>query len=150
VTWKKEFRRWLRHRRIALDTSFLIPVLEDAGGREGLPTRLLRLAERKSLSLMTSSITLLELLVHPYRMKDLEAVNRYYGYLTQPLVELLPLTADVADRAAEIRARYGFRTPDAVQMATALIGGATLLLTLDRDFKKQKEIEVGLLSSASS
>ena len=145
VKWKGEFRRWLRHRRIAVDTSFLIPALEDVESFEEAPTRFLRLAERRSLSLITSSITLLELLVHPYRMKDMEAVNRYYGYLTDPFVDLIPLTAEIADRAAEIRARYGFKTPDAVQMATALIGEATLLLTLDKDFNKQKEIEVGLL-----
>lgn len=141
-----KFRLWLGHKRIAFDTSFLIPILEDTSLKGNQFTRILQLSEKKSVTLITSAITLLEVLVHPYRASDFEAVDRYYGYLTQQnILHILPLTADIADRAADLRARYGFKTPDAVQIATALEGNATLFLTQDRHFRKQKEIKVGFL-----
>ena len=141
-----KFRFWLRHKRIAFDTSFLIPILEDMSLKGNQFTRILQLSERKSVTLITSAVTLLEVLVHPYRAKDFEAVDRYYGYLTQQsLLRILPLTADIADYAANLRARYGFKTPDAIQIATALKDKATLFLTQDHCFRKQKEIEIGFL-----
>lgn len=140
------FKRWLMHKRIAFDTSFFIPFLEDVSSKGNRYTRILTLIEKKSITLVTSTVTLLEILVHPYRRKNMEAVNRYYGYLTrQTMLELLPLTSEIADRAAELRARYGYKTPDAIQIASALIGGATLILTQDKSFRKQKEIEVGFI-----
>lgn len=142
----RAFRQWLRHRVIAFDTSFLISLLEDRGGREGRVSRLFRLIEKKSSSIITSTITLLEVLVHPYRRRDIDAVNTYYGYLAHsPTVRLVSVTPEIADRAAEFRARYGFKTPDAIQLATAVVSGATLFLARDFGFRKQQEIEVGIL-----
>lgn len=139
------FRRWLRHKRIAFDTSFLIPLLEDEKEKENKITRLLRLLERKPLILITSTVTLLEVLVRPYQQRDMETVNRYYGYFNRTdLVTLFPVTNQIADRAAEIRALYGYKTPDAIQLATALETKCSLFLTQDHAFKKQKEIEIGV------
>ena len=140
------FRRWLRHDRIAFDTSFLIPLLEDERKEESVVTRLFRIVERRSLFLITSTVTLLEVLVHPHRAGEKEKAQRYYGYLTRaPFLKLAPVTPDIADRAAELRAKYGLKTPDAIHFATALVLEATLFLTRDREFRKQKEIEVGIL-----
>lgn len=137
-------RKWLKHKRIAVDTSFLIPLLADRVEAESVYEQTLHLAESKSMSIVTSTVTLLELLVQPYRSKDYDFINYVYGHLTQSdLVSLIPVDADIADRAAEFRARYQFKTPDAIQLATAVRSKATLLLTLDKDFKRQREIEIG-------
>ena len=102
--------------------------------------------EKKKIVCVTSTVTLLEILIHPYRQNDHDLVSRYFGYLTQSsLVQLVPVTAEIADRAAEFRAHYGLKTPDAIQLATASEAGAGLFLTRDRDFLKQKEVEVGIL-----
>lgn len=139
-------RRWLRHRRIAFDTSFLIPLLEDAGQRETTIARIFALIERKPLSLVTSTVTLLEVLVQPHRNQDLGLIRDYYGYLPRaPFLRLIPVTIEIADKAAELRAKYAFKTPDSIQLATAIEEKATLFLTRDHDFRKQKEIEVGIL-----
>jgi predicted nucleic acid-binding protein len=141
VPWR--YRNWLRHKHIAFDTSILIQLLEDTSPQENRITRIFKLLEQKSLTLVTSTITLLEILVHPYRLKNLEAVNHYYGYLTcQDFISLVPVTQEIADKAAELRAKYNFRTPDAIQLATALTQRTTLFLTHDRDFRRQKEIEL--------
>lgn len=143
-TWK--IRRWLRHERIAFDTSFLIPLLEDDLERKSTIGRLFDLVERKSLSLVTSTVTLLEILVHPHRNRDMNMIRNYYGYLPRaPFLRLVPVTIDIADKAAEFRAKYGFKTPDSIQIATAINEKATLFLTRDRGFSKQREIEIGIL-----
>jgi predicted nucleic acid-binding protein len=48
-------------------------------------------------------------------------------------------------RAAEIRARHGLRTPDAIMVATAIESGATLAVTNDDAWRKVKELEVVML-----
>jgi predicted nucleic acid-binding protein len=48
-------------------------------------------------------------------------------------------------RAAEIRARYGLRTPDAIMIATAIESGATLAVTNDDAWRKVEELEVLVL-----
>lgn len=140
------YRKWLRHKRIAFDTSFLIMILEGEGQKADFASRILETIQKRKLTIVSSTVTLLEALVRPYRTGALAAVNEYYGYLVRPsIVQLVPLTVEIADRAASVRARYGLKTSDAIQLATAVSEKATLFLTCDKDFKKQREIEVGLL-----
>jgi len=48
-------------------------------------------------------------------------------------------------RAAEIRARHGLRTPDAIMLATALQSGATLAVTNDSAWRRVEALEILLL-----
>jgi len=52
---------------------------------------------------------------------------------------------DVAKKASDLRAVDRIKTPDAIQVATALHYGATMFITNDRSFERVKEIEVLLL-----
>lgn len=47
----------------------------------------------------------------------------------------------LADRAAELNARYRLSTPDAIQLATAIGFGATRFYGNDRGLRKVREIE---------
>lgn len=146
VRFNATLRRWLRHSHVGFDTSFLISLLENEEEKRDLVTRLFEILEKRFLLAATSTVTLLEVLVHPYCRKETDTIQRYYGYLTRaPFIKLVPVNVEIADQAAELRARYGFKTPDAIQLATALIQKATLFLTRDKEFLKQKEIEVGIL-----
>jgi predicted nucleic acid-binding protein len=49
---------------------------------------------------------------------------------------------DVARKASDIRAGVRIKAPDAIQIATAIVHGATAFLTNDRIFEKVKEIDV--------
>ena len=86
---------------------------------------------------ITSTITMAELLVHPYREKNSQTADRYYGlFSTFPHLEWKGLTLEIADLAARFRADYNLRTPDAIQAATATKGGATGFLTNDFSFER--------------
>jgi predicted nucleic acid-binding protein len=45
-----------------------------------------------------------------------------------------------------LRARYGFRTPDAVHLATAISEGASVFLTGDAELVRCDEVNVELLT----
>jgi predicted nucleic acid-binding protein len=57
------------------------------------------------------------------------------------MLEWVPLTMNLADRAAELRARYRLSTPDAIQLATAISHKATRFYGNDRGLQRVKEIE---------
>lgn len=87
-----------------------------------------------------------ELLVHPYRKDDLDRVNTIYALTsTYPHLSWLPTTLALADGAARLRAKYGLRTPDAIQIATAISASATGFVANDDGFKRVTEMEVLLL-----
>ena len=95
---------------------------------------------------VTSTITLLELLVQPYKLSDIDRVNRFYALLsTYPNLEWIAPTLEIADRAAQIRAEYGLRTPDAVQAATALACEATGFISNDTAFQRLTGLGVTIL-----
>ena len=94
---------------------------------------------------MTSTITMTELLVHPYWEKNVAMVDQFYSLLsTFPNLEWMPLTLEISDFAARFRADYGLRAPDAIQAATAVQGRATGFLTNDFSFERVSLAETKL------
>ncbi|MGH7456023.1 MAG: type II toxin-antitoxin system VapC family toxin [bacterium] len=64
---------------------------------------------------------------------------------TLPNLLLSQLDEEIAVKAATIRADYKLKTPDAIQIAAAIVGGARLFLANDTIFRRVKEIEVVML-----
>ncbi len=96
---------------------------------------------------VTSTITMLELLVKPYRISNINRVNQFYALLsTYPHPEWIEPTLEVADRAARLRAEHNLRTPDALQAATALACRATGFISNDTVFHKVGALEVVILN----
>ena len=140
-------RNFLRqHRRVALDTCFFIYQWEANPRYSPLSNWVFHSLERSDFHAITSTITMTELLVHPYRDNDVESVNNLFGLLsTYPNLEWIAPGLEVASRAAEIRAQCRLRTPDALQAATALHANATALLTNDPVFRRLTNLEVLIL-----
>jgi predicted nucleic acid-binding protein len=135
-----------RHRLIALDTSIFIYQL-DANARYVPFTDLIfRWVEAKGHAAITSTVTMTELLVRPYREGGHDAVDRFYSVLSRyPNLEWLPVDLRIADIAARLRAEFGLRTPDALQAATAAHGKATGFLTNDPVFNRLDVFEALLV-----
>ncbi len=92
---------------------------------------------------VTSTVTLLEVLVHPLRRGDEALAHQYNNILlSSPHISTLPITYATAQDAAELRARHNLKTPDAIQLAAAISGGATTFLTNDRDFPQLSGITI--------
>jgi len=135
-----------KHRLVALDTCCFIYHFE--ANRRYLPlTRLLfRRIEEGAISAVTSSITLTELLTGPKRLGNDALAQEYEELLAIfPNLEIVPVDWKIAARAADFRAEFALRTPDALQLATAVCKGATLFVSNDQRFKRVKGIGIALL-----
>lgn len=83
---------------------------------------------------VTSDVTLLETLVGPYRAGDIPLAERYEAILTRSRgVRLVELHRSVIRAAAQLRAGLRIKTPDALQLAAALVSNCMVYLTNDRD-----------------
>lgn len=135
-----------RHRRIALDTSVFIYQLEANARYLALTDQIFTWIERPGGKAVTSTITMMELLVQPYRAADQEQADEFYVLLsTYPNLQWIAPNLEIADRAAQLRAIHGLRTPDALHAATAVHAGATGLVTNDPVFERVKDFETLLL-----
>ena len=144
ITRLRSFIR--NHRRIALDTCIFIYQWEANPHYSAFTDWIFSSLEQDDFVAVTSTITMTELLVHPYRDHDLERVNVLVGLLSSyPNLEWRPGTLEIAVLAAEIRAHHRLPTPDALQAATALNANAKALLTNDPIFKRVAELDVLLL-----
>ncbi len=95
---------------------------------------------------VTSTITLTELLVQPYRDFDERRVDEFYGFLsTFPNLRWVAPNLEIADLAARLRASHRLRTPDALHAATALHAQASGLITNDPVFERVEGFETLVL-----
>ena len=124
----------LRGSIVGVDTGPLIYYIEEH------PTFLPRVApffeaaERGEFQLVTSLVTLIEVLVHPLREGKRDLAEQYRDVLLDSAnLTTIPLDQRIAERAAELRAQYKLHTADAIQVATALRSGATWFFTSDDD-----------------
>ena len=135
-----------KHYRIALDTSVFIYFIESHPDYFPLCNRLFEAVEHSHNKASTSTLSLLEVLVQPYRMNKEELAIKFYALMsTYPHLTWLDMSLNIADLAARLRAKYRLRTPDSIQAASAISSGATGFICNDRAFKKIKEIDVLVL-----
>lgn len=105
--------------------------------------RLFDFNDKGGFSFVTSSVTLLEVLVKPLREGQKAIAEQYRDTLTTaPGIELFDVTYTIAEQAAQLRARYNLKTPDAIQLATCMELGADYFLTNDNRLKAVSEATV--------
>ncbi len=94
---------------------------------------LFRQADSGTRTVTTSALTLLEVLVVPYRAGNRVLAERYEALLTRGRgVRLVDISHDQLRAAAQLRARTGVKTPDALQLVAALSTGCATFVTNDR------------------
>lgn len=130
------------HERIGLDTNVFIYFLGDHPRYGPWCASLFERIERGHNPAVTSTVTLLELLVQPYREQQDELAQKIFALTTTyPELDWVPVTMNLADQAAELRARYRLTTPDAIQLATAITHRAARFYGNDRGLRRVKEVE---------
>lgn len=135
-----------RHRRIGLDTPPFIYQIQGHPKYIPFSEEIFDALGRPGLTAVTSVLTMLEVLVQPYRISDRERVNRIYALLySYPGLQWMEANLEIADLGARLRARHNLRTPDALQAATAIHARATGFVTNDAAFRRVSELDVLLL-----
>ncbi|MFN6218716.1 MAG: type II toxin-antitoxin system VapC family toxin, partial [Aphanizomenon sp.] len=115
-----EWLNELQGKIIGLDTAPLIYFIEENPSYLEVTDAFFTAMYRGEFSVVTSVLTISEVLVYPLRAGNTILAQQYRDILfnSQGLItiEVLP---DIAENAAKLRADYNLRTPDAIQMATA-------------------------------
>ena len=137
----------LRGKIIGLDTMVFIYHIEDYSEYAVLTEGIFDEVENGHLKAVTSIVTILEILVKPKKEGNLMAVNYYKDLImTFPNLQVLNVDINVSDKASDLRAKYGIKTPDAIQIATAIVSGADYFITNDERLKLVSDINVLLLN----
>jgi predicted nucleic acid-binding protein len=135
-----------RHKIIAVDTSIFIYHFEGNPSYTRLTTLVLDRIQFGKCRGIASELTLHELVVRPLQLGLPDVADEYELLLSSfPNMTLTPVTRPILLKAAELRAAYGFRAPDAIIIATAIINRATLLVTNDKKWQRIKELTVACL-----
>lgn len=133
---------------VALDTAVFIYFIEEHPTFLPLITPLFSEAHDGTRQLVTSALTLLEVLVVPYRAGHRQLGERYEALLTRSRgVRLVDVTREQLRAAAQLRAATGVKTPDALQLVAALATGCKTFVTNDRSLPDVPGLRVVQLSS---
>jgi predicted nucleic acid-binding protein len=117
----------------ALDTTAFIYWIEESPAYLDAIAPVFRAADGGDIEIVSSALTLLEVLVVPYRAGDLGLAERYEALLTRSRgVRLIDIDTGQLRGAAQLRALHGIRTPDALQLAAALAARCPVFVTNDR------------------
>lgn len=120
-------------KRVFIDTAPLIYFIEDKNLYRKILTEFMAHVEAGDVILVSSTLTLMEVLVQPLRMNRHDIVKGYEEIMTRSQsLQLVEFDIFGARKAAEIRAKYNFKTPDAIQIAIALLSKADIFLTNDK------------------
>lgn len=118
--------------RIFLDTNFFIYLIQGTGPQSLRTKYLLNAFSFRRDEILTSVMSLGELLVQPIRAGDRALVQRYRMILRSPGITVLPFIENAAEAFARIRGDKSIKPPDAIQLATAATAGCDLFLTNDQ------------------
>ncbi len=135
-----------RHRTVGADSMVFIYQLEDHLRYAPITQVIFDQWQMGKPRGVTSVITVTEVLVTPLRDGNRQAAEEYRRLLSSyPHLSIVEIDQAVARRAADLRAKHGIRTPDALQIAAALIHGATGFISNDKAVKRVRDIQVLLL-----
>lgn len=122
----------LKGKTVGLDTAPLIYFIEKHPEFHPRVRPFFLAMQRGDFEVVTSTMTITEVLVHPIRQNNATLVATYRDILQNAdHLRTAPFTADIAETAARLRADHKIRTPDAIQAATAIVMKADFFLTND-------------------
>lgn len=120
---------------VALDTAIFIYFIEEHPQFLPLVEPIFTAIDAGSLGGVTSCLTLLETLVVPYRVRNFVLAERYEALLAESRgLRLIDLDRRLLHVAAQLRATLRVATPDALQLAAAVVTDCVAYVTNDRAF----------------
>jgi len=128
--------------RLYLDTSPVIYTVEQVPGYAAAVDNAL---SAPGVVLVASDLTWMECRVKPLRDGHADLLKDYDEFFQNAVAEIIPLTREVIDRATEIRAQYGFKTPDAIHLPAAVVSGCDGFFTDDHRLDRFSDITIEIV-----
>jgi predicted nucleic acid-binding protein len=123
--------------RIFWDTNLFIYLFE---GSSAMSQRVVQLRQRmrsRGDQLLTSALTLGEVLVKPIRSGQPDLVRAYEEAITQTTL-VVPFDAKAARIFARLRSTRTVSAPDAIQLACASVAGTDVFITNDERLQRNQ------------
>ena len=132
--------------KLGFDTAPLIYFVERNPKYVDLVREVVRRVDSGQITGFSSMIALTEVLTKPKKVGDTETESEYRDLLLHSRsFKLIAIDSAVAERAADLRARFNLRTPDALQISAALETGCQAFLTNDIKLKRVTDLRVLIL-----
>ena len=136
----------IRGHRICIDTAPIIYFIEHQVTYRNILRPVFMEISSGNIEAITSTITLLEVLVHPLGTGDETLAKKYRDILlSSERLTTFEISHEVSEMASRFRAEYPIRTPDAIQIAVGIRYGAVNFVTNDPSLRKIREIKVLIL-----
>lgn len=131
---------------LGFDTAPLIYFVERHPAYLDVMRAVLHRVESGTIMRYSSVVTSTEVLTLPIRVGNIALAQEYRDVLLHSRhFILVSIDAAVAAQAADLRARYMLRTPDALQIAAALHRGCQAFVTNDTSLKRVTDLQVLVL-----
>lgn len=141
-----EWLAQLKGQIVGLDTAPLIYFIEENPTYLEVTDAFFEAMFRGEFTVVTSVVTLAEVLVYPVRQGNITLVRQYRDILFNSQgFTTIEVNQNIAEIAAQFRANYNLRTPDALQIATAISAGASFFLTNDVRLQSLSELSMLVL-----
>lgn len=137
----------LQGQKIYLDTNIFIYAIESYSDYLVALEEVFESADAGNLAVVTSELTLAEVLVKPLQERDLDKQQAYYEALqNSESLTVAGVSRGVLIEAAKIRANQKLKLPDAIHLATAIQYQCSTFLTNDSRFKGTYPLPIVILS----
>jgi predicted nucleic acid-binding protein len=133
-------------RKLGIDSAPLIYFVERHAEFSPVVRTAIERAEAGELELVTSTVTLTEVLTLPFQQQADAIAETYRAILLgSPYTRIFSVDPEIAELAARLRANYRIKTPDAIQLAVSIQAGCEAFLTNDRNLRRVQELSVLVL-----
>ena len=128
---------------VALDTQVFIYFIEEDKQYLPLVKPLFEAIDQNTLIGATSGLTLMEVLVVPYRIGNFSLADRYEALLTRSRgLRFIDIDRPLLKTAARLRAAFRLKPPDAIQVAAAMVAHCHAFVTNDKRIPAMPGLEV--------
>lgn len=141
-----KFRRQLnKYNKVAIDTPCLIYYIEKNPKYQNLTEIIFEdFLVGGKIEIIASTLLLTETLIRPFAQKQPQLVLDYKSIISKNFT-LYPLSEEIAEKTAQLRAKYKIGTPDSIHLATAIESGAKAIIANNHRWRQVKEINTIIL-----
>lgn len=143
-----ELNKMVLGKSVFLDTAPLIYFIEKNHRYHSIIKPVIVQIDTQETKGLASTITLLEVLVHPLREGDTLLTQKYKDILLASKgLMTYEISHSISEKSALVRAEHELKTPDAIQVATAIHHKADFFLTNDHSLEKVQDLKVLVLDN---
>ena len=136
-----------KYERIFFDTAPYIYLLDYNDTYRENTIRIFEHCLSHEKQMLTSTVTIEEFCVKPYRDDDIKLIKDFKRFLIDTEIKIIQIDEEIAHKAAMIRAKYkSFKAMDSLQLAAAIIVGCDLFITNDKQLRQIKDLNILVIS----